>query len=55
MKRYLITIEITASDVPDGLDIDLDGVLIEAARVDLNAEAVGVVSIEDAQEVGGDL
>jgi len=52
MKRWLVTIEVVADDMPDALDIDLSRVFIEAARTDLNAEALYVVSIEDAQEVG---
>lgn len=52
MKRWLITIEAVASEMPDALDIDLGRVFIEAAKSDLNAEALWVVSIEDAREVG---
>lgn len=52
VKRYLVTIEVAASEMPDALDIDLDRVLIEAAQRDLNAEAIQVVSIEDVRELG---
>lgn len=48
MKRYLVTIEVVASEMPDALDIDLDCVLIHAAQIDLNAEATRVVSIDEA-------
>lgn len=51
-ERYLVTIEVVADDMPDAFDIDLSRVFIEAARTDLNAEALYVVSIEDAREVG---
>jgi len=47
MKRFLVTIVVTASEMPDALDINLDRMLIDAARRDLNAEAVQVVSIEE--------
>lgn len=46
VKRYLVSIEVVADDMPDALDIDLSRVFIEAAQRDLNAEALYVVSIE---------
>lgn len=52
VKRYLVTIEVAASEMPDALDIDLGRVFIEAAQRDLNAEAMYVVSIEDVRELG---
>ena len=50
MRRYLVTIEVAASEMPDALDIDLDRVLIEAAQRDLNAEAIQVVSIDEVAQ-----